>query len=229
MYKEHPDLPRLDYSQTIWHYFSLSKFLGLISSSSLFFSRHDSYEDRYEGHLTKKDEEYFNKYSLDLDKTKADALGCVYSTCWTMAEQDEYVLWKSYATLQNGIAIKSSIERLIKSLDPNDEKIVYVSPIQYIDYDLDYSFAITSDFINMLAPHLSKRKYFSAEKELRALFWDHKAKFSSSPKGTYHKVDLDILIDCVFISPYSYPWFKDTISDLLKRYGINKCVKVSQI
>ena len=93
MYKQHPDLPPIDIYQRIWHYYSLSKFLSLLSSSSLYLCRQDKFDDGFEGIMTKKDEAFFESKVSGITKgMKGDSLGCTYSNCWTKSDLDEYVL-----------------------------------------------------------------------------------------------------------------------------------------
>lgn len=35
-------------------------------------------------------------------------------------------------------------------------------------------------------------------------------------------VELEELIDSVFVSPMAEPWFKGVVEDVMKKYGVNK-------
>lgn len=230
MYTLHPSLPPIDPNQIIWHYFTLPKFLSLVSCSSLYLCRQDKFDDSFEGAITKKDEAFFESKSPGITKGMAgDSLGCTYSNCWTKADFDEYVLWGSYASLQEGVAVQSTVLRLISALDPSDPRSVYVSNVQYIDYTLDYSFQLTGGIANMIAPHFSKRPYFCAEKELRAMYWNTDGRFNNSPEGLLFKVDLNKLIEKVYVAPFSKPWYRDIIEGLIRKYGLKKEVLRSGI
>lgn len=230
MYSEHRDLPLINKNAIIWHYYSLSKFLGLLSTSSLYLCRHDQFDDSFEGAMSKKDEEFFESVIPGItNNMKKDSLGCFYSNCWTKAEVDEYVMWNTYASLKDGVAIQSTASKLISSFDANDKRPVYVSDVQYIDYESDYTFKRTGGKANMIAPRFSKRPYFEAEKELRVLFWDTNGKFDNTLKGLDFKVDLNTLIECIYVAPGPYPWFKDVIEEIVKKYGLEKTVKRSGI
>ena len=37
-------------------------------------------------------------------------------------------------------------------------------------------------------------------------------------------VDLDELIDSVYVSPMADPWFRDVVEDVLRKYGLEKQV-----
>ncbi len=221
MYIDHPHLPQPNKEQTIWHYFSLAKFLGLIDKSSLYLCRHDKFDDSFEGGLSDKDIKYLDSIHPGISETiKGDKVGCYYSNCWTKSDVDEYVLWNSYASLKDGIAIKSTVERLINSFDKADEKRVYVSDVQYIDYQKDYTFEKTGGRVNTMAPHFCKRPYFSSEKELRVMHPETEGKFSSSPEGIEVKINLSTLIESVYVAPFSFSWLSDVVSNILEKYGL---------
>lgn len=230
MYFKHPDLPSIDKAQKIWHYFTLPKFISLISNSSLYFCRQDKFDDSFEGALTEKDEVFIEKISQAITKNmKGGSLGCTYSNCWTKSEADEYVLWSSYASLTDGIAIQSTVAKLIYSLDPDDKRQIYMSDVQYIDYKRNYSFQLTGGKVNLIAPHFTKRPYFDAEKEFRALYWDKSGRYCTSSEGLLFKVNLNELIENVYVVPFSKPWYKALIEDLIDKYGIKKEVRHSSI
>lgn len=220
-YKEHKELQKPEMSQVIWHYFSLSKFLYMIDKSTLYFCRNDKYDDSFEGRLSVLDKNFLNRIDPDLHKSlESDTVGCYYSNCWTMSDVDEYVLWNSYSSLKDGVAVCSTVKKLINSLDVEVEKDIYISDVQYIDYSKDYTFRKTDGSVNVLALHYSKRNYFRAEKELRLVYVNHRGSFIDSPDGVDVKVNLSQLIDKVYVAPHSFPWMKDVISQLLEKYGL---------
>ena len=230
MYQGHPDLSPVDINEKIWHYFTLPKFLSFLSTSSLYMCRQDRFGDSFEGVMTKKDIAFFESKSPGMTQgLKGDAIGCTYSNCWTRSDVDEYVLWSSYASVTDGVAIQSTVLRLITALDPSDNRPVYVSNVQYIDYDSDYSFQLTGGIANMIAPHFSKRPYFMAEKELRAMYWDTDGRFNNTPEGLLFKVDLNELIEIVYVAPSSQPWYRAVVKELLVKYGLVKDVYFSSI
>lgn len=222
MYKKHPDLHIPQQSQVIWHYFSLSKFLGFIDGSSIYLCRHDKFDDGFEGSLSVMDKRYFDRMNPGLHEyITGDKMGCFYYNCWTQSDIDEYVLWNTYASLQDGIAVRSTVERLIGSLDVDKENDVYISDVQYIDYSKDYTFRKTGGVVNILAPHFTKRDYFASEKELRVMHVNPTGKFDTSPKGIEVRVDLQKLIDKVYVAPFSFEWLKTVIANILKKYGLD--------
>ena len=73
-----------------------------------------------------------------------------------------------------------------------------------------------------------KRKSFEHEKEVR--LWlvecDHRA---TQEFGTYIKVDLDELIDQVYISPKAEMWLKDVVDRELVTYQLDRTVIKSEL
>ena len=88
---------------------------------------------------------------------------------------------------------------------------------------------MTGGKANMIAPHFSKRLYFGAERELRVMHWDTDGKFDNTPDGLSFRVDIDTLIERVYVAPLSYPWLITVIEEILQKYGLNKEVLKSGI
>lgn len=222
MYAFHPDFHTPDDSVVVWHYFSLAKFIGLLESSSLYFSRQDQFDDKGEGHLSLFDKNFLDQYSgMVSEHMESDKVGCYYANCWTMSEADEYVLWNTYASLSDGVVIRSTVGRIKDALGREDERRVYISDIQYFDEVTGSTFVASGGKVNLLALGFSKRKYFSAEKELRLLYHDNDAKLNQNfPSGLLFKVDLHLLIESVYVAPGAYLWFKDAVKHVLELYGL---------
>lgn len=222
MYQQHPELQQPNLDQVIWHYFSLAKFLGLLDKSALYFCRHDKFDDSFEGMLSEKDKQIFDSLQPGMSKNVVgDGSGCYYSNCWTKSKIDEYVLWKTYASLKDGVAVKTTVERLINSLDVSDKRLVYISYVLYIDYQNEYTFQKMGGVVNILAPHFTKREYFRSEKELRLMYVDWSGKFGTSPDGIEFKVDLRTLVEEVYVAPFSYDWLHDVLTHILKQFGLD--------
>ena len=169
MYKQHPSLPPIDINQRIWHYYTLPKFLSLVSSSSLYLCRQDKFDDSFEGAMTKKDIAFFESKSAGMTSgMTGDSLGCTYSNCWTKADTDEYVLWNSYASLKDGVAVQSTVLRLISAFDPNDPRNVYVSNVlaAFIP-DKDLRPDMTMDAIMSKENEIIEEKYSHINREDR--------------------------------------------------------------
>lgn len=244
----------------IWRFMNLAKFLSAISTSSLYFSQGSVLRtiDPYEGSRPLKNllffqlmssNERFAKAFLKIPDTEKlpenfmevfsvethKKLGAIFSSttyinCWHMSEHESAFLWSVYASISDGICIKSNVARLKKSLEL-EKRPIYIGPVQYIDYQID-----GIDGGNMLNPFFKKRKSFESEKELRACFmellpdigWSERA-LTENPQGIYMPCDLPALVDEVFVSPSAPEWYADAVSASLVKFGYNFPVRKSSL
>jgi len=240
--------PKNDYS--VAKYLDLTKFISLLTKRSLFFCRVDKLEDQFEGTIAKPnfnirvkwhqiandfmdvpltEEQILNevKVMYEFDE-KMRSLHCV--NCWNKYNGESAALWKVYSDFSKGIMIKSSISKIIHSLDSvtND---ISLSEIKYIDYKID-----RMPDGNSMYPLIYKQKAYSFEEEIRLIYqvpynenWTHDWEKEEVLEGVYMHADIDQLIDEVIISPYSPKWFFELINDISKKYGLNKPINKSQL
>lgn len=230
MYKVHKDLTTPNREITIWRYMSLSKFLSLINNKQLYFARHDKFFDAQEGVLSNLDKRFFdNKVPGISSRMKCEYLGCTFINCWIMSDLELYLMWTAYSSIDEGIAIKSTVGNLIDSLDSNDERCIYISDVNYIDHNRQYTFDKTGGFANLLAPFFCKGQYFQQEKELRLIYSDYEIDERDRIEGVQFKVSLDILIDEIWIAPRAETWYEEVIRKELLLHNIKKPLKRSCI
>ncbi len=141
-------------------------------------------------------------------------------------------MWKLYLSNNEGIAIQSTFQRLLDSLSGYDDYDVFIGKITYIDFDKE-----SIPMKNLLSPYLYKRKSFAHEDELRALIWtlqhgknDPSNRETNKYKdtfGLYVLVDLDKLIERVYVAPTAPRWIVEMIESLISKYGLQKQVMQS--
>lgn len=115
-----------------------------------------------------------------------------------------------YQNSEYEIAIQSTYDRLEKSLVGYNE--TYVSKVKYIDYRKEI---IKDD--HTLIPFLYKRKSFEHEKEIRAIiqvFLDKNDKY-----GMNVGVNIDKLIERIYVSPIAPQWFFNVVKSVTQKYG----------
>lgn len=214
-----------DKNVKLWRYYDFSKFADLILNRSLYFARADEFEDIFEGSLPTKSASAREKQVHIVTKEKD---GTVSKTrfwnnigqefkkrlgisCWHMNNYESAAMWKLYLKTNEGVAIQTTYGRFVESLNkfPNP---VYVSIVKYIDYENDII-----DWGNRMVPFVHKRLSFSHEHELRAIIRD--SDYDLSAGGIKLKVDLDLLIDKVFVAPNAPLWFTNLVKDFLKPYS----------
>ncbi len=242
--------PESDY--TIVKYLDLTRFISLIQRQSLFFCRLDKLEDNFEGMTAKpnfdlrikhyhqlRDSGFFQiqlsddeivqkvKEQYEFDKKKK-AIICV--NCWNKKSNESAALWKIYSDFSKGIMIKSSISKLIKSLESTSENLS-LSEIKYIDYSQE----VMSDG-NSMYPIIHKQVAYSYEEEMRLIYevplesgWEYDWSKEEVMEGLYIKVDLNDLIEEIVVGPHSPQWFFKLIQDISEKYYLNKSIQKSQL
>lgn len=226
---------RLDDNVEIWRYIDISKFLDMLINSTLFFTRIDILEDKYEG-TTPLHQKEFLKTLLNVPVDHLDRFesfkreGDIYFrkhtavNCWHLNDSESVAMWKIYLKTGEGIAIKSNYGRLINSFTDNPNTKIFIRPVTYGDYN-------KIKFGNFLyGEYFHKRQFFSFEKELRAIIVSNPSKeeldkyggelglYSGLNGGIPVKVDLNILIDKIVLAPFTPEWIYNAIDTITKKY-----------
>lgn len=210
----------------------------------------DSVYDRYQALLESTASKDDAKKMADVYRGTATELrNSTYVNCWHINAGESAAMWQLYAKNIEGIAIRATVKGLCDSLAGVDYP-VHVGRIRYADFDPNLT---GYDLSNHLSPFLLKRRSFDHERELRALFWleeviasrtprpsplghgefqeafrTEREKFLSSFQG-YVPVDLDLLVDFVYVAPKALPWHKDLVQDIMGKYELNKPVIQSSL
>ena len=202
---------------------STAKFLALLNTSQLYFVRADKFEDPYEGTLPKavvgniKSGEWPTIYSASQDQRS-----CSYVNCWHLNNYESEAMWKTYAPGDATIGIRTTLGNLKKSFNKEFKFNVYLGSIRYIDYENDMLL-----MQNLLEPLLHKRKSFEHEKEIRAIINTlllNPGGVIAAEQWPNHGINVDINLQCllqtIFISPSSQAWYRDIIEQTLSVYGL---------
>ena len=221
---------------TIWRYVDFTKFADLISTEEVFFCRSDLLGDPFEGssprkHREKQIEE-IREAAEDFERELAlyECMGqnfrkYIYINCWHMSEYESAALWQLYLKSDEGIAIRSTRNRLGHSFC-DSEPGVFTVPVMYIDYAADDPPVPTR-----LAPYRYKRKSFEHERELRAMVFPFvDGEVTSAPeRGVRVKCKLTELIDAVVVAPTAPDWFYNLTVHLCEHFGVAANVLRSSI
>lgn len=239
MYKEHPSFKPVSDETKIWRFMDLAKFCDVLEKSSIFFIKPEKFPDPWEGFSPKMhfEEESYKSIPAELRQTlikieKEDTPKIVRGqfavSCWHISNFESEAFWRNYS--KRGIALQSTFGRLKESLSNTDYSI-YIGKVEYKDHDTD-----SIDSGNLFYRILWKRKSFEYENELRAVIWDKEnsdgkgAKTFKESNGEYLGVDLNVLIENIYTTPFeSDSWFNNIVGDLIRRYGYNFPCKKSQL
>jgi len=227
MYLNNPDIKLPEDPDTIiWKYLDLSKFLDLLMSRKLFMSRSDKFEDQYEGTFSEPTFEEIRKLSIDnpdflkFHKTHRERVAI---SSWHINEYESFAMWQIFTQNSEGLAIQSTIGRLQESLHLENNYKQYIGEVNYIDYKKEYI-----PFDDMFFPFLFKRKSFQYEREVR-IITDVKENKITLNDGLKISVDIDKLIENIYIHPKSENWYKNLVIQLVKQLGFDFNIEKSDL
>ncbi len=227
MYVNNPNikLPK-DPNTVVWKYLDLSKFLDLLLSRKLFMSRSDKFEDQYEGTFSEPTFEEIKKLSENnpefLSYYKSHREKVVVSS-WHINEYESFAMWQIFTQNSEGLAIQSTIGRLQKALEAEKDFNQFIGEVNYIDYKKEYI-----PFDDMFFPFLFKRKSFQYEGEVRIIA-DLSDKDIKINDGLKIDVDIDQMIEKIYIHPKSENWYKKLVIELVSKLGFDFEIEKSDL
>jgi hypothetical protein len=239
----------------IWRYLDISKFVLMLSKRALIFPRADKLDDPFEGSYSKPSIKLRESYQESLSEEDNKNFFELYKkfkaytfvNCWHMNEFESAAMWNLYLKSNEGVAIQSTYKSLKKTLDKiRCDKDIVVGQIEYIDYN---KYIMIEG--NPLFAFYYKRKSFEHEHELRAAFTRIPTEngifinLANIRKEDYnvgidHSVNLDniveivpinlnTLIEKIYVPPTADDWFKEIIESLLKKFRVRANVERSEL
>lgn len=169
-----------------------------------------------------------------------------FHNSWNYKEYESKAMWDGKSMDGEGVAIRTTAENLKEAFSDFEYEAVFIGMVDYGNYDEDVVAVDESAWLNV---HLHKPAEFKEEQELRASLslipvegedtFFHNSQFEdgetvqldwdSQPKGVNVPIDVNALIEEVYLSPYSASWQKDAISKLLETHGVDATVSESTI
>ena len=258
MYKELYGITTPDDGDTLWRYISFEKFVNMLATESLFFTRAYKYDDPFEGYIhievtistlnslihNINNTEWDNAHELVVgaieNRIQREEQGKdVMCNCWHKNDDESMAMWEKYHLRNNGIAIKTTMEKLKNSITSAID--VYIGNIQYIprenflqEYLTQHLYPIIIEGHSILYhPYFFKRKVFEYENEARVIINIDSIIGNTSQdiddNGKHYKVRIDDLVEEVIISPYAEDWIVDTVRYVVEQYKFNLNVNKSEL
>ena len=215
-----------DLDTVVWKYLDLSKFLDLLMSQKLFMSRSDKFEDQYEGTFSEPTYEEIKKLSINnpefLSYYKSHREKVAVSS-WHINEYESFAMWQIFTQNSEGLAIQSTIGRLQNAVIQEKKYEQYIGEVNYIDYKKEYI-----PFDDMFFPFLFKRKSFQYEREVRIISDVTQSNIKLND-GLKINVDINQLIEKIYIHPKSENWYKNLVIQLVKQLGFDFIIEKSDL
>lgn len=241
MHEDHPHFRAPENPDArIWRYLNLARFVALLTTRSVYFSRADQLGDEFEGTITRATIESYQDprsptsipaFQDTLRRLREALRRNVAISCWHIATHESTAMWAQYAGRGSGIAVRSTYKRLQESL-ARWECTTYTGLVEYADYD-----TVVFDGNNLLVPFMHKRKEFESERELRVVVSRLPAQEGSMvldysvsmPNGLLAPVDLDTLVEAVVLAPQTPEWQFESLRALVAALGFRFPVERSSL
>jgi len=220
-----------DPTMKVWRYMDFTKFVSLLEKRELWFTRTDKLNDPFEGTLSRmslyvdgvvpEQNAKHDRFVKIVRDSQREWRKWAVVNCWHLNEYESAAMWSLYIKSDCGIAIQSTFDKLTGSFDGYSEKSVYTGLVHYRDYDID-KIPVTFPF----TAAMYKRRSFEHEKEVRALIINKEkgVKLTTEPmfEGLSVPVDLDTLIERIYVAPQVGDWAYELVKNIASKYGINK-------
>lgn len=164
--------------------------------------------------------------------------------CWFVDENESTNMWESYGSLSEGVAVRSTIERLCRSVSIIKGHS-WIGRVEYVDHD---KYELSSYMAHQAHERaFLKDRRFRHEQELRMVTMNFRTQGcigidgipltsnqTSGPgmnnpgaPGVYRSVDLRSLCLEVVVSPRAENWFYELVNRIVQLAGINGPVRRS--
>ena len=217
---------------TLWRYMSFEKFANVLATGSLFFTRADKYDDKFEGYIPEAIRQYYGS-PIRINPSLREYIMC---NCWHYGKEESMGMWDKYHIRNSGIAIKTTMENL-KNCLPDTPNIF----IGKVDYDVESignqnQIKVPEDLsVESLLHYLYfyKRKPFEYEQEVRAIIdITSISRDVTYESGKHLEIDVKTLIGKdseVIVSPHADEWIARTLELIVDRCGFRFPVNPSKL
>lgn len=226
----HPCFPQPEQTyRPVWRYLPLQKLIALFDAGALYLSRLDSLNDPHEGAFPRqmielRDDLYKQtneiKYLPQHIRSNRNSRTCCYVNCWTLSDFESEALWRLYTGPSEGVAIRSTYSKLVDVVRNDDQ--LFVGCVTYLDYDAQrFDNPWWPAGGNNFQPVMHKRLAFAHEHEVRLAKWVHHYHLPEAdrPAGMSVPIDIDALIEGIFINPYAPEWYAKVVNTVVARFA----------
>jgi len=204
--------------------------IALLNARQLFFTRTDTFQDDYEGSVTRGTWLRLSQnpgLAAQLREARIGFKQMVYASCWHMNNGESEAMWRLYCPTNSGVALQTTYERLDRSLPTQG---VFLGKVSYVDYH-DEAGATEESIPNALSALMHKRSAFAHEQEVRAVIWPAAAglveflKEGEVPRREEPRRvigvpwDINETIEHIWVCPYAEEWYKDVVKTVLQRFA----------
>lgn len=225
-----------DWDEPLWRYFKTERFVGLMDTSHLYFASAREFEDRFEGAVAvlppgfQVDPRYAE---MDWHEKAFEELRRLSKvSCWHRASYESDAMWKLYADLHKGVAVRTTAARISAAAKPYriqpefGHEDLFAGNVHYVDL------LANRLRVSMLERFYVKHMAFSWEREFRLLVSLRSAEefgVQVPEKGVLVEFDLATLVDEIYLGPLLSNAEAEHIKAAASRHGLADCVRQSSL
>lgn len=194
-----------DLERTVCRYMPFPKFISLLTYQSLWFSKLNILQDRYEGQiplklkqqLFKDNQKYKAQFNTSdfheqidkwLDRNEEDSSELLVVNCWFLGDANSERMWREYGQSREAVAIKSTIGRLSRYIAvPRDEHVSHLGLVSYVDHD-NHEMSVYEAHQGHERAFLKDNK-FAHEQEVRVVTLNTKTTYCVSMEGVPYSAE----------------------------------------
>jgi len=226
----------------LWRYLTVAKYVSMITTKSLYFSRADLLGDKYEG--------TYRAYPLDMEDPFTDdnlphtyqqsaCIGKAFVCSFNRAVQENDGMWRLYASRIEGLAIETFSHKLTEHLPLLPSGMEYwFKLIKYKSLIRPYEMAPLDKF-DPHDPFFFKDTSFEHEAEARiVIMYDPSAQSipaewvvgpPEEPEGLCVPIDLEKAFTSIVLSPDMPFWMQEAVKQVTQLANLSLPVNASEI
>jgi hypothetical protein len=230
-YHMNPEITTPSRDTAIWRYMDVLPFLTMLKQRSLYFALLKEFEDKWEGSPSNRLKGDLPRFGPNMRSAFETLRRHWAVSCWHENPSESVAMWSLYISGAHGIAIRSSVGRLIASLEASPRR-VFIGKVTYEDHHLESIDSRPKIRLNMMSAPLQKRECYRHEAEVRAMvsLVGPNTPLESVPGQAYDDaapdhgilvdVDLDVLVENVVASASFPQWGRDVVKDAMEQAGL---------
>ena len=224
----------LDESVRLWRYMDLARLISLVEKSVVWLARADTFKDRHEGRFPDEMRAWMEKayqgFSATAPSTVKDAddfqdylLKNTFISCWHRNAHENMVMWEIYGRDTNAIAVQTTVGRMKSCINPSglSGHSLLLRPMIYESSESVPGVLRYEDCF------FRKRPHFAFEEEVRISLdtYSPSRPTKNTPYGYYLPLNLNGMIETIYVHPDSSDWLFEVVCSITKRYRVNADVK----
>ena len=254
-----------DFDSIVFRYLTFSKFISMVTYQALWFPKLNILQDTFEGGLPFLAERIMRenhakwKGMFDTPELRAqidnwpnknveNGRELAVVNCWFLGDVESSRMWEEYVGIKEGVAIKSTIKKLMQYVDLNpDPHISQIGKVDYIDFN---KYTINSyRAAQVFERAFLKNNKYCHEQEVRiaTMNWKHLGCVSMEGRpftteqcsginmnnfenpGLYVRVNFEKLVDAVILAPNAPVWLENLIRRIFELSKLNIPIEKSKI